>query len=88
MMRRASAAASDADILERHLKSHAILLFVPAILRVCFECFLDTMADSMEVANGDASSGPVPPNQTLYIRNINEKIKKDGTFISGLDPLP
>ena len=29
--------------------------------------------------NDGASAAPVAPNQTLYIRNINEKIKKDGT---------
>jgi U2 small nuclear ribonucleoprotein B'' len=24
-------------------------------------------------------SGDVPPNQTIYLRNLNEKIKKEGT---------
>jgi U2 small nuclear ribonucleoprotein B'' len=27
-------------------------------------------------------SGDVPPNQTIYLRNLNEKIKKEGTVSS------
>lgn len=27
-------------------------------------------------------SGDIPPNQTIYVKNLNEKVKKDGKFLS------
>jgi hypothetical protein len=32
-------------------------------------------------------SGDIPPNQTVYLRNLNEKVKKEGTHLfPGGDP--
>ena len=31
-------------------------------------------------AAANANQGDVPPNQTVYINNLNEKIAKDGSF--------
>jgi hypothetical protein len=27
-------------------------------------------------------SGDIPPNQTIYIKNLNDKVKKEGNFSS------
>jgi len=29
-------------------------------------------------------SGDIPPNQTIYVNNLNEKVKKEGTALPGL----
>ena len=29
-------------------------------------------------------SGDIPPNQTIYVKNLNEKVKKEGTALPGL----
>ncbi len=35
------------------------------------------MADTETTVPGLTAGGDVPPNQTIYINNLNEKIKKD-----------
>lgn len=41
------------------------------------------MADGADSAAPAAAAVALPPNQTLYLRNINEKIKKEGAFSVG-----
>lgn len=33
-------------------------------------------------------SGDIPPNQTIYLRNLNEKLKKEGNHTSPFPPPP
>ena len=43
---------------------------------------LSPSSSSAAVTAAAMLSGDVPPNQTLYLRNLNEKIKKEGTTLA------
>jgi len=44
---------------------------------------MDEQAEQQQQQQQQAAevAAVVPPNQTLYIRNLNEKVKKEGTLL-------